>query len=219
MIEIKHLYHRYIKEYYALFDINLHIEKGEKVALIGSEDSGKTSLIRILSKLERATSGEILIDGKNLNDIDYKNNISVGYVPVYPIFFEKKSVFDNFAYVLKFRGVNKEDYENIIMTTLKDFGLEKFKDVQIKKLSLYEKYKLSFARLALRKLDVLLIDNIFDNFGELQVEQSQDILNIVKKYASQKDCTLLMATSDESLADIVAERKIYFKSGSVVPAL
>lgn len=219
MIEIRHLFHRYIREYFALFDINLHIEKGEKVALVGSEDSGKTSLIRILSKLEKPSSGEILIDGKNLTQIDFKSDISVGYIPVYPIFFEKKTVYDNLEYILKFRKTNKDKCEELICDALKNYDLEKYKDIQVKKLSLYEKYKLSFARLALRKLDILLIDNIFDNFCELQEDQKQDILNIIINLYKDKNLTMLSATSNIDLSHKFSDRQIFFKSGSIVEYL
>jgi len=219
MIEIKRLYHRYIREYFALFDINLHIEKGEKVALVGSEDSGKTSLIRILSKLEKPSSGEILIDGKSLPDVDYKSDVSVGYIPVYPIFFERKSVFGNLEYILKMRKADKDKYEELVNDVLKRYGLEKFKDVQVKKLSLYEKYKLSFARLDLRKLDVLLIDNIFDNFCELQEEQKEDLLNIIISFYKEEGLTMLSATSNADLSHKFSDRQIFFKSGSIVEKL
>lgn len=219
MIEIKHLYHRYIREYFALFDINLHIEKGEKVALVGSEDSGKTSLIRILSKLEKPSSGEILIDGKSLTQIDFKSDISVGYIPVYPIFFEKKTVCDNLEYILKFRKMDKEKYQEFVSNALKNYGLEKYKDVQVKKLSLYEKYKLSFARLSLRKLDLLLIDNIFDNFCELHEDQKEDILNVIINFYKEKDLTMLLATSNIDFSHKFSDRQIFFKSGSIVENL
>lgn len=219
MIEIKHLYHRYIREYFALFDINLHIEKGEKVALVGSEDSGKTSLIRILSKLEKSSTGEILIDGKNLTQINYKSDISVGYIPVYPIFFEKKTVYDNLQYILKFRKSDKNQYEELVCNVLKKYGLEKYKNVQVKKLSLYEKYKLSFARLTLRKLDILLIDNIFDNFCELQDDQKEDILNVIINFSKDKNLTMLSATSNIDLSHKFSDRQIFFKSGSIVENL
>lgn len=219
MIEINHLYHRYIREYYALFDVNLHIDKTEKVALVGSEDSGKTSLIRILSKLEKPSSGEVLINGKDLFKVDYKTDLSVGYIPVFPIFYENKSVYDNLKYILKIRNVDKNLYDSSIKTVLKNFDLEKFENTQVKKLSLYEKYKLSFARLELRNLDILLVDNIFDNFGELKDDQKENLLKILKNFYEMSNLTMLIATSSPEIANSLSDKSIYFKSGSVVEAL
>ena len=61
MIEIKNLYLKYIREYYALCDINLKVQKGESLALIGDEGSGKTTLLRVLAKLEKYDRGEIYL--------------------------------------------------------------------------------------------------------------------------------------------------------------
>ena len=69
MIEVKKLYLKYIREYYALYDINLKIEQGESVALIGEEGSGKTTLLRVLAKLEKYDKGEAYIKDINISSL------------------------------------------------------------------------------------------------------------------------------------------------------
>lgn len=216
MIEIKNLYHRYIREYYALYDINLNIKAGEKVALVGTENSGKTSLIRILAKLEKFSAGEIYINEINIKKINYKNDVSVGYIPVHPIFFNKKSVYYNLKYILKSRKVDKDKIDKIIDDTLKKFNLTEIKDKNINQLSLYEKYALSMARLSMRKLSLVLIDNIFES---LSIEETQKLTSIINKYFGDEETTLIIATSNNHIASNTAQRKIYFKLGSVVNSL
>ena len=85
MIEIKKLYLKYIREYYALYDINLKIEHGESVGLIGEEGSGKTTLLRVLAKLEKFDKGEVYIKDINVKKINFKDDISLGYISTKPV--------------------------------------------------------------------------------------------------------------------------------------
>ena len=61
MIRVKNLCLKYTKEYYALFDVSFDVKKGESVALLGEECSGKTSMLRVLAGLETANSGEVYV--------------------------------------------------------------------------------------------------------------------------------------------------------------
>ncbi|MBO7508495.1 MAG: ATP-binding cassette domain-containing protein, partial [Clostridia bacterium] len=92
MIEIKNLYLSFTKEYYALKNINLDVADGEKVALIGETDSGKTMLLRVLAKLEKYKSGEIYIKNINIKKINFKQDIQVGFVPRSFVFLENKTL-------------------------------------------------------------------------------------------------------------------------------
>ena len=86
MIKIKDLYLKYTREFFALYDININIAEGEKVALVGEDESGKTSLLRILAKFEKITKGEVYIRDIPLDKLNYKTDISAGYIPATPIF-------------------------------------------------------------------------------------------------------------------------------------
>ncbi len=217
MITIKNLYLKYIREYYALFDINLKIEENEKISFVGSEDSGKTSLIRILSKLENFTSGEVYVNQTPLKKVNFKSDLSVGYLPVNPIFLKKKTVEQNLKYILKSRKIDKSKAEMLINEVLIDYNIEKYKFSKIEELSLFEKYVISLARLSLRKLDIILIDNVFDYLNE---KESEEIVSILKeKFISNENLTSIVATSSEQIANELSSRKVYFKSGSLVQSL
>ena len=86
MLSIKNLCLKYTREYYALKDINLDVAVGETVALVGEQNSGKTSLLRVIAKLENYDSGEIYINKIPLKKIDFKTDINLGYVPYCPVF-------------------------------------------------------------------------------------------------------------------------------------
>ena len=215
MINIKNLYLKYIREYFALYDVNLEVSQGEKVALIGEEESGKTSLIRILAKLEKFTSGEIFIKNTPIRKINYARDINVGYIPANPVFFENKTVYENLKWSLKVQKTNKTQIDEKINNVLKDFQLSDIKETKVKFLSLYEKYLLSFARLSFRKIDLALIDGIFERVENK--DENKNLQEVVKNMF--KNETLILATESEEIANTLCEKKIYFKSGSIIEEL
>lgn len=215
MLRVNNLFLRYTREFYALYDINMEIADGEKVAFVGQDESGKTSLLRIFAKLEQMTKGEVYIKDIPLEKLNYKTDINAGYIPASPVFLEKKSVYDNFKYVLKNWGYNDNEIESKINETIIEYSLEKIKDTKIKDLTIEEKYVLSLIRLTFRELDFLMVDNIFDNLNETTLEV---VISLIKQLASKKT-TLIVATTKEWLADKLCKRKIYFKYGSIVDKL
>ena len=215
MIKIKDLYLKYTREFFALYDININIAEGEKVELVGEDESGKTSLLRILAKFEKITKGEVYIRDIPLYKLNYKTDISAGYIPATPIFKEKKSVYENFRYSLKCWGFNETEIENKINKTIIEYSLEKIKDTKVKDLTLEEKYVLSLIRLTFRDLDLLMVDNIFDKLSQPTLEV---VVNLIKSLLGKKT-TLLVATTKEEIADMLCKRKIYFKYGSIVSNL
>ncbi len=214
MLSIKHLFLKYTREFYALYDINLEVADGEKVAFVGADNSGKTSLLRIISKLEKPTKGEIYLKDRPLKKVNFRSDISAGYVPASPVFLENKTVYENFKYILNERKIAPAEIESKINEAVIEFSLEKIKDEKISNLSVEEKYILSLIRLSFRKLDFLMIDNIFENLSDFYIEVIEEILEKLV----QPSTTLIVATTDEKIADRFCKRKIYFKSGSIVSA-
>ena len=124
MLSIKNLYLKYTKEFYALEDINLDVAPGESVAFVGEQNSGKTTLLRVIAKLEDYDSGEVYINKIPLKKIDFKTDISVGYVPYCPVFLENKTVYENFKYILNKKGYKPAEAEKMINNAIIDFSLE-----------------------------------------------------------------------------------------------
>jgi multiple sugar transport system ATP-binding protein len=213
MICISNATLKYTKEFCAINNISLDIAKGEIVALCGPKDSGKSCLIRMCAGLEKLTSGEIYIKDIPVSKLDTENDISMGYIPWKGSFFENKTVYENFLYVLKVRKVPKQDWENIINKLLIDYKIEKLKDVKVKDLSMYDRYYVSLARLGYRKIELLLIDNIFE---ELDEKECKNLLNLIKKDYSKQGTTILYATSDEKLAESISTKIVKLNDGVIV---
>ncbi len=216
MILVKNLFLKFTREYYALYQVNMDIADGESVAFVGEDESGKTSLLRIFAKLEKMTKGEVYIKDIPLEKLDYHTDINAGYVPSTPVFFEKKTVYENFKYILKTWGYKDAEIETKINEIIIEYAIEKIKDRKIKELSLEEKYVLSFIRLTLRgELELLMVDNIFDRLNEATMDV---VCQMIKKLKSKKT-TLIIATTKASIAQKLCKRNYYFKNGSVADNL
>ena len=213
MICISNATLKYTKEFCAINNISLDIAKGEVVALCGPKDSGKSCLIRLCAGLEKLTSGEIYIKNIPVSKLDTENDISIGYIPWKGSFFENKTVYENILYVLKVRKMPKQEHENIINKLLIDYKIEKLKDVKVKDLSMYDRYYVSLARLSVRKIELLLIDNIFE---ELDEKETKALMSVIKKDYVKNGTTIVYATSDEKVAEAISTKIVKLRDGVVV---
>ena len=161
MIEFKKVRYTYYSKFYTLFDFSYKFDTGN-YALVGDNVSGPLTLIRLIAKLDSHYKGEILINGKSLKKINYKKDFQVGYISTTPAFFMRKTVLENVAYPLKSRGVSKQEREDMGLVALANFGWKDKADVKVNTLSKAELVTLALIRASVRKLDVLLCENIFD---------------------------------------------------------
>ena len=213
MISFSNVFVKYTKEFYALSNINFEADKGEVVALIGPKDSGKTCMLRLLAGLEKQDRGEVYIKNIPLEKVDYSVDVSVGYIPYKASFLDKKSVYDNLKYILEVRKTDKSLLEEKINQAIIDFKLESIAQEKVYKLSLYEKYLVSVARLSFRnQLDLVLIDNIFE---ELSPNETKELIKLFKKYFAKSNTLLVIATSDEQIANSIATKKVFLKYGTI----
>ena len=212
MLSIKNLYLKFTKEFYALEDVNLDVAPGESVAFVGEENSGNTTLLRVIAKLEEYDSGEVYINKIPLKKVDFKTDISVGYVPYHPVFKENKTVYENFKYILNKKGYKPAEAEKMINNAIIDFSIEKIRDEKVKNIRKEDKYVLSLIRLTFRPLDLLLVDNIFDEISDVYVDA---ILSMIKKLKGP-DTTLILACTRPEIAEKLCKRKIFFEHGKVV---
>ncbi|MBR7090829.1 MAG: ATP-binding cassette domain-containing protein, partial [Clostridia bacterium] len=154
MLELKNVFLAYNREYYALFDINLTLNKGDHLAIIGDTGSGKTALLRAISGLEKLNKGDIYINNTNLNKINFETDISLGYISTKPVFFENKTVEKNLEWVLKQRNIDKAYWDSIITQVLEEYGISTLRKVRINTLCRSDKRLVQIARLALRPIDI-----------------------------------------------------------------
>ncbi len=212
MISLVSVFKRYTREYYALSNITFEAKKGEVLVLLGQKDSGKTCIMRILAGLEHPDKGEVYIKNIPLEKIDFSIDVSMGYIPYKTVFFEKKTVYENLKYVLDIRKTDKSEIEEKINKAIIDFRLESIRDTKIEKLSLYQRYLVSIARLSFRKLEIVLIDNIFEEISNSEVKE---LMKLFKKYFFKPNILVVLATSSESLARSISSHIVHLKYGGI----
>ena len=213
MISIKNLYVSFTKEYNALNNINLEILDKEKIALIGQKESGKTTLLRVLAKLEESSKGEVYINDKNLNKIDFKTDINVGYVPQSPVFKPNKTVLENLEYVLKIRNYDMPSVNYKILSALNNFDIDAIRNFKVNQLSKYQKYLVQLARVSMRKIDLFLIDDIF---SDLTLSEQESMLNYVSMLIqSNPDSTFIFALENEKIANKLQLKVVKINNGCI----
>lgn len=160
MIEFKKVKYTYFSKFYTLFDFSYTFNDGN-YALVGDNVSGPLTLIRLLAKLDTYYKGDILINGKSLKKVNYKKEFSVAYISATPKFFDNKTVLENVCYPLKSRGIKKQNRLNIALVTLANWGWKDKADIKVKDLPKNELITLALIRASVRKLDLLLCEDIF----------------------------------------------------------
>jgi ABC-type sugar transport system ATPase subunit len=210
MIQVKNVSLAFTKEYYALYNISLNVAENEKVALLGDSESGKTTLLRVIASLENFNRGKVFLKGINLNQVDFKDDISLGYMSNNPVVFNNKTVYENLYYVLKIRNIDPSSAKIKINQALKQYEIESLKNIKIKTLSHYQKLIVQFARLSLRKIELYLIDNIFENTTK---QEKDNLIDLIKNLQKQ-NATFLIATNDEQVATQLTNKIIKIKFGT-----
>lgn len=213
MIEIKDLCLAYTKDYLTLCDINLEIKDGSKVTIFGEKDSGKSSLMRVLAGIIKHTSGSVLINKIPIEKIDFKNDISLGFLPTQPVFMENKTVLQNLQYVLKIRKVVKELANIKIENAIKTYDLETIANMKLKDLQYFDRVRVALARFQLRPLDVLLIDDVFERLGE---SDRKVVVKHINNLIKANQCSCIITISDRSLFSLVGGKQVVIDNGSLV---
>lgn len=213
MLDVSNVYLKYTKEYNTLNNINLKVDDNEQVVLFGEKESGKSSLIRVIAGLEKVTSGDVVVKNFPINKLNYKTDISMGYLSALSSFFERKTVKQNLEYVLKIRKIDKDSIASKVNGVILSYGLEGLKDRKLKDLSDYDRIRVAIARLSLRKLEFLICDDIFENFADADAIKLTVLINAL---IEQNDCASIVAVSKDVVAKQFAGRIVKIKFGSIV---
>lgn len=201
---------------YVLKDFNLKIKKGQNIALVGPSGSGKTTVCALIPRFYDVTSGEILLDGKNITDITMKslrNNIGIVQQDVYLF---SGTIKENIAYG-KQDATDEEIVEAAKMAGAYDFimelehGFDTYVGERGVKLSGGQKQRISIARVFLKNPPILILDeatSALDNNSELVVQESLEKLSkgrttitIAHRLTTIQDADLIIVMSSEGILE------------------
>jgi len=216
MIEF-HNVEKYYGDFHALHNINLTIEAGETVVLIGPSGSGKSTLIRSVNGLEKIREGQLIVNGQDLaNPKTDINRIrkNVGMVFQHFNLYANKTILENI--MLSPRIVlHREEGENkkVAMEMLDRVGLADQAAKMPAQLSGGQQQRIAIARSLAMKPKCLLFD---EPTSALDPEMVDDVLNIMKTIARDSSMTSLVVTHEMGFAREVANRVIFMADGRVV---
>jgi ABC-type polar amino acid transport system ATPase subunit len=215
MIEIKNL-HKYFGDLEVLKGINLSIEQGEVVVIVGASGSGKSTLLRCINKLEELTSGEILVDGYSLTDKSTDINMirtEAGMV------FQQFNLFPHMTTLqnvtlgpLKVRRMKSAEANKFGMELLKKVGLEDKAKVYPDQLSGGQKQRVAIARSLALRPKVMLFD---EPTSALDPELVGEVLEVMKTLA-REGMTMVVVTHEMGFANEVADRVIFVDDGVIL---
>lgn len=215
MITVKHLSKDFGKTQ-ALKDINLNIEKGEKIVVVGPSGCGKSTLLRCLNLLEIPSSGEVWFEGEQINVRKAPiNKIRQKMGMVFQQFnlFPHKTILQNITLApVKLKLMTKPEAEKKAIELLKRVGLEDKASSYPGMLSGGQKQRIAIVRALAMNPDVMLFD---EPTSALDPEMVGEVLNVMKELADS-GMTMVVVTHEMGFAREVATRCIFMESGSIL---
>lgn len=187
---------------FALKGVDLEIEKGEMIAIMGRSGSGKSTLLQLIGGLDSPTRGTITVDGVDLssmNDHDrsmYRNN-TVGFVFQFFYLQPYLTVSENVQIPLIFRGEPIESRERKAEEALKSVGLEEMARRLPNQLSGGQMQRVAIARAIVHEPQILLAD---EPTGNLDEKTGEEIMTLLKNLNREHHTTLIIVTHDSDLA-------------------
>ena len=212
-ILVEHLVKKY-GDNTVLNDINVSINEGDVVCVIGPSGSGKSTFLRCLNQLEEASSGDIIIDGANLTDKNTDINQvrqHIGMVFQHFNLFPHLSILENIVLAPTDLGLlSKDEAENKALDLLERVGLADKKDAYPDSLSGGQKQRVAIARALAMNPDIMLFD---EPTSALDPEMVGDVLGVMKDLAKQ-GMTMVIVTHEMGFAKEVANRVMFIDGGN-----
>lgn len=196
---------------FAVENFNLQIEDNEFVVFVGPSGCGKSTVLRMIAGLEKATAGNIYIDGKTL-DKKMATNGDIAMVFQNYALYPHMSVYDNIAYSMKIKRTPKKEIKKNVNRVAKTLGLEAVLDRKPGQLSGGQKQRVAIVRALIMHPEVLLLDEIT---AALDPEMVREVLDVVLDLAKEGR-TMVIVTHEMQFAKAVADRIIFLEGGKIV---
>lgn len=197
ILEVRNLNFQYTKKRKILQDVSLCIREGEMVSIVGTNGAGKSTLAKVICGFVKQQSGDILFEGKSINDETIKErSLKIGYVMQNPNQMICKSmIYDEVALGLRIRGVDEKIIEEKVNKALQICGLAPFKKWPISALSFGQKKRVTIASILVMEPKVLILDE--PTAGQ-DYHHYTEIMEFLKSLNDQ-GVTILMITHDMHL--------------------
>ena len=207
---------KYFGKKNVLDGINLHIQEGSKLVIIGPSGSGKSTLIRCMNGLEKVSSGKVIVNNIHLTD-STKSMICRKYCAmVFQHFnlYPHINVLGNLTLApIKIQKKSRKEAEEIAYKYLKVVGLEDKAKVYPATLSGGQQQRVAIARSLCTQKKIILFD---EPTSALDPETVQEVLDVMKKISEEKGTTMVVVTHEMGFAKEVADRIIFMEDGKII---
>ena len=210
-VELRHVNKKY-KDFQASDDINFGIGKGKLIGLLGPSGSGKTTILRMLAGLEHADSGEIIIDGRVVNDVPASER-GIGFVFQNYALFRYMTVYDNIAFGLDVKKWKKADIRRRVDELVELVGLKGFEKRYPNQLSGGQRQRIGIARALAVNPEFIIAD---EPVSALDVSIQAQILNLLMDLKDEFNFSYLFIAHDLSVVRHISDRLGVMYLGSIV---
>lgn len=217
MILLKDVSKSYKNGVHALRDINLEIDSGEFVYVIGPTGCGKSTLIKLLDGEEKPDQGEVLVSGINVGKLRHAR------VPIYRrkigVVFQdfrllpKMTVFENIAYAMEVLAIDRTSIRHRVREVLQLVSLQDKAKAYPNELSGGQQQRATIGRAITNHPEILIAD---EPTGNLDPEKSKEIVELLGKINEVEKTTILMVTHDANLVNVYTKRTIALEEGFIV---
>ena len=201
LIELKNISKQYREETTILKGVDLCIEDGDYIALMGPSGAGKTTLMNIMGCLDRATQGESFLDGNEISDYPEKEkarlrNEKFGFVVQDFALINEMTVYENVRLPLRYRKKRLKKEREHIESILKSLEIEDKKEIRVCDLSGGQQQRVAIARAIVNSPEIILAD---EPTGALDQETGREVMEIFSKL-NQQGKTIIIVTHDPNIA-------------------
>ncbi len=215
--ELKKVYHNGIIEVPALTNINLSIKQGEFVVFAGPSGSGKTTLLNIIGAMDKASSGEVIVDGVNVElfSRDKASNFrrdKLGFIFQSYNLIPVLTVYENVEFALDLAGkYSKEVKREKVEKILEELGILQLKDRKPSEISGGQQQRVAVARALVKEPAIVLPDEPTAN---LDTKTGEAILDLMKKMNEERNVTFIFSSHDTKIIER-AKRVIRLRDGKL----
>ena len=216
MIEFKNVSKVYPNGAVALKNVNINIEKGEFVFIVGSSGAGKSTFLKLIMCEEKPESGDIIFNGRNLSkirkrEIPYiRRNMGTVFQDFRLI--DKKTVYENLAFAMRAIGASSRDLKRRIPYVLQLVGLDQKADRYPGQLSGGEQQRVAIARALVNNPNMIIAD---EPTGNLDPSRSLEIMMLLERI-NELGTTVLVVTHEKNLVNRFAKRVVAIEEGRII---